>query len=55
MKHFGLPFDKLSLEKLKTIVEQYKDKGLNDAYKTIKLNENKKKEIKENSKKMINL
>jgi hypothetical protein len=51
MKHFGLPFDKLSLEKLKTIVEQYKDKGLNDAYKTIKLNENKKKEIKENSKK----
>ena len=51
IKNYGLPFEELTLEKLKTIVEEYKDKGLNDAYKTIKLNENKNNEIKENSKK----
>ena len=55
MKTFGVPFESLSLEKLKQVVEEFKDKGLNDTYKTVKLNEKKteekKNEQKENSKK----
>ena len=55
MKTFGVPFDSLSLEKLKQVVEEFKDKGLNDTYKTVKLNEKKteekKNEQKENNKK----
>ena len=49
MKNYNLPFETLSLEKLKKIVEQYKDKGLNETYKTIKLND-KKNEIKDTKK-----
>ena len=41
MKTLGLPFETLSLEKLKQVVEDFKDRGLTDTYKTIKLNEKK--------------
>ena len=34
----GLPFESLNFEKLKEMVEQYKEQGLNDAYTTIKKN-----------------
>ena len=54
MQTLGVPFETLSLEKLKQIVEEFKDKGLTDAYKTIKSNEKKtekKSEEKEKSKK----
>ena len=54
MKTLGLPFDSLSLEKLKKVVEEFKDQGLNDAYKNIKINEKKeekKNESKEKTKK----
>ena len=54
MKTLGVPFDSLSLEKLKKVVEEFKDQGLNDAYKNIKINEKKeekKNESKEKTKK----
>ena len=54
MKTLGVPFDSLSLEKLKKVVEEFKDQGLNDAYKNIKINEKKeekKNESKEKAKK----
>jgi len=44
MQTLGVPFDSLSLDKLKEIVEQFKDKGLTDTYKTIKKTEKKEKE-----------
>ena len=42
METKGLPFESLSLEKLKEVVEEFKDKGLNDTYSTIKKIEKKK-------------
>ena len=41
MKYYGVPFESLSLEKLKEIVENFKDRGLTDTYKTIKQKEKK--------------
>ena len=41
MKKIGVPYESLSLEKLKQMVEEYKDKGLTETYKTIKINEKK--------------
>ena len=49
METKGLPFESLSLEKLKEVVEEFKDKGLNDTYSTIKKIE-KKNEAKEKEK-----
>jgi len=49
MKTRGVPFESLSLDKLKEVVEEFKDKGLNDAYTSVKKNE-KKAEIKEKEK-----
>ena len=46
MKTLGVPFDSLSLEKLKKVVEEFKDQGLNDAYKNIKINEKKRRKKK---------
>ena len=40
----GSPFESLSLEKLKEVVEEYKDQGLTDTYKSIKEFEKKEKE-----------
>ena len=54
MQTLGVPFDSLSLDKLKEIVEQFKDKGLTDTYKTIKKTEKKEKEkAKEKEKEKI--
>ena len=36
MKTLGVPFESLSLEMLKEVVEQFKDRGFTDTYKTIK-------------------
>lgn len=41
MKTKGVPFESLSLEKLKEVVEEFKDKGLNDAYTSVKRKEKK--------------
>jgi hypothetical protein len=46
MQTLGVPFETLSLEKLKQIVEEFKDKGLTDTYKTIKSNEKKSEKKK---------
>ena len=41
MKTRGVPFESLSLDKLKEVVEEFKDKGLNDAYTSVKQKEKK--------------
>ena len=41
MKTKGVPFESLSLDKLKEVVEEFKDKGLNDAYTSVKQKEKK--------------
>ena len=51
MQTLGVPFETLSLEKLKQIVEEFKNKGLTDAYKTIKSNEKKSEKISEEKEK----
>jgi len=49
MKTRGIPFESLSLDKLKEVVEEFKDKGLNDTYTTVKQKEKKaEKKEKEN-------
>ena len=40
----GAPFDSLSFDKLKEMVELFKDKGLHDTYSTVKKTEKKEKE-----------
>ena len=54
MSTLGIPFESLSLEKLKKVVEEFKDKGLTDTYKTIKLNEKKSDKKKEEKEKYKN-
>ena len=53
IKILGVPFESLSLEKIKEVVEQFKDRELTDTYKTIKKKEKKadKKNDDEKSKK----
>ena len=58
MKTIGIPFESLSLEKLKEMLDQYKDKGLNDVYTSVRQNEKKsekKNESKNKSKKIEDL
>ena len=38
----GSPFDSLSFDKLKEMVELFKDKGLHDTYSTVKKKQKKK-------------
>ena len=51
IKTIGIPMESLPLEKLKEMVEEFKDKGLTDTYKTIKLNEKKSIEDEKEKKK----
>ena len=45
IKKTGIPMDNLNFEKLKEMIEQFKDQGLQDAYQSIKIKEvGKKKE-----------
>ena len=43
IKTIGIPMESLPLEKLKEMVEEFKNKGLTETYKTIKLNEKNRK------------
>ena len=51
IKTTGIPMESLPLEKLKEMVEEFKNKGLTEAYKTIKLNEKKMIETEKEKKK----
>ena len=51
IKTIGIPMESLPLEKLKEMIEEFKDKGLTETYKTIKLNEKKSIEDEKEKKK----
>ena len=54
IKTIGIPMETLPLDKLKEMTEEFKNKGLTETYKTIKLNEkNLKEKEKEKKKKEI--
>ena len=55
IKTIGIPIESLPFEKLKEMIEEFKNQGLTETYKTIKLNEQnqkKKEKEKEENKKM---
>ena len=56
IKTIGIPMESLPLEKLKEMVEEFKNKGLTETYKTIKINEKnqKQKEIEKEETKKLN-
>ena len=43
IKTIGIPMESLPLEKLKEMVEEFKNKRLTETYKTIKINEKNRK------------
>ena len=51
IKTIGIPMESLPFEKLKEMVEEFKNRGLTETYKTIKLNEKKMKETEKEKKK----
>ena len=51
VKNIGIPMESLPFDKLKEMIEEFKNKGLTETYKTIKLNEKKLKENEKEKKK----
>ena len=51
IKNIGIPMESLPFDKLKEMIEEFKNKGLTETYKTIKLNEKKLKENEKEKKK----
>ena len=50
IKNIGIPMEALPFDKLKEMIEEFKNKGLTETYKTIKLNEKKMQETEKEKK-----
>ena len=50
VKNIGIPMESLPFDKLKEMIEEFKNKGLTETYKTIKLNEKKMQETEKEKK-----
>ena len=54
IKNIGIPMEALPFDKLKEMIEEFKNIGLTETYKTIKLNEKKMQETEKEKKKKRN-